>query len=157
MLSAPGTAFRCASLHLRQSTADPDMGRTPNQGTAPAHRTAAPRSFSWSSIEFAGTLAHIHTVSDELVPSTSDLQRQLPLQLSQEDIKAVNPKVIILSGGPESVHVEGAPRLPAGLLDWVTAAGVPVLGICYGMQLLMMELQGTIESNDGEYGRMDIT
>lgn len=79
------------------------------------------------------------------------------LQLLQEDIKAVDPKVIILSGGPESVHVEGAPRLPAGFLDWVVAAGVPVLGICYGMQLLMMELQGTIESNDGEYGRMDIT
>lgn len=75
----------------------------------------------------------------------------------QDDMKSVDPKVIILSGGPESVHLPGAPRLPAGFLEWVAEAKIPVLGICYGMQLLMQELDGTIESNDGEYGRMDIT
>mmetsp|Transcript_1488 Transcript_1488/g.4409 ORF Transcript_1488/g.4409 Transcript_1488/m.4409 type:complete len:569 (-) Transcript_1488:628-2334(-) len=80
-----------------------------------------------------------------------------PSDATLDDMKSVDPKVIILSGGPESVHLPGAPRLPAGFLEWVAEAKIPVLGICYGMQLLMQELDGTIESNDGEYGRMDIT
>ncbi|MGB1748998.1 MAG: glutamine amidotransferase-related protein, partial [Dehalococcoidia bacterium] len=48
---------------------------------------------------------------------------------------------IILSGGPNSVYEEGAPMAPA----WVYEAGVPVLGICYGMQLLAHPLGGKVE------------
>ena len=56
---------------------------------------------------------------------------------------------IILSGGPASVYAEGAPPAPAGLLD----AGVPVLGICYGFQLMVSGLGGTVErTGAAEYG-----
>ena len=60
---------------------------------------------------------------------------------------------LILSGGPSSVHVDGAPTIAKGLLG----LGVPTLGICYGMQLMTSLLGGTVEPGDqGEYGRMPI-
>ena len=55
----------------------------------------------------------------------------------QERIKSEQPKAIILSGGPNSVHVADAPQLPAGFFDYIKENKIPVLGICYGMQLLV--------------------
>jgi GMP synthase (glutamine-hydrolysing) len=64
------------------------------------------------------------------------------------------PRGLILSGGPASVYSPDAPRLEPGLLE----LGVPVLGICYGMQLLMHELGGRVEQADvGQFGRADLT
>ncbi|MDA0245920.1 MAG: glutamine-hydrolyzing GMP synthase [Chloroflexi bacterium] len=61
-----------------------------------------------------------------------------------------NPKGFILSGGPNSVYDEGAPTLP----DYVLESGLPVLGICYGMQLLAHKLGGRVASSQArEYGR----
>ena len=78
-------------------------------------------------------------VYSEIVPST----------MSAEQMLARHPKAIILSGGPSSVYAQGAPPAPPGLL----AAGVPVLGICYGFQLLVAELGGTVERTGlAEYG-----
>jgi GMP synthase (glutamine-hydrolysing) len=57
--------------------------------------------------------------------------------MSQDRIKSVSPKVVILSGGPNSVHVEGSPRVPDGFFDWAKETGVAVLGICYGMQVIL--------------------
>ena len=54
---------------------------------------------------------------------------------------AKRPKAIILSGGPSSVYADGAPPAPDGLFG----AGVPVLGICYGFQLMVAGLGGTVE------------
>ena len=56
------------------------------------------------------------------------------------------------------MHAAGAPGLPAGFWDWAAEAGVPVLGICYGMQLIVASLGGRVEAapNGGEYGRMHI-
>lgn len=66
-----------------------------------------------------------------------------------EKVLALNPHAFILSGGPNSVYDAGAPTLPAYVLD----AGVPVLGICYGMQLLAHELGGQVASSSHrEYG-----
>ena len=53
----------------------------------------------------------------------------------QERIEAARPRTIILSGGPNSVHVEGAPRVPEGFFEYCAAHDIPVLGICYGMQV----------------------
>ena len=75
----------------------------------------------------------------ELVPPDVD-----PATLAHHDVRGV-----ILSGGPSSVYEPGAPQAPA----WVFESGVPVLGICYGMQLLAHQLGGRVEpSGEREYG-----
>ena len=78
----------------------------------------------------------------------------LPHQAPVEEIAARAPRGIVLSGGPASVYAPGAPRLDPQLLE----LGIPVLGICYGMQLLMHELGGRVEQAEvGEFGRSDLT
>jgi GMP synthase (glutamine-hydrolysing) len=77
----------------------------------------------------------------------------LPHHVSLEEVVARKPSGIILSGGPASVYAEGAPALDERLLE----LGVPVLGICYGMQLLMHALGGRVEQAEvGEFGRSDL-
>jgi GMP synthase (glutamine-hydrolysing) len=77
----------------------------------------------------------------------------LPHHVPLQEIARRHPRGIILSGGPASVYAEGAPALDRGLL----ALGVPVLGICYGMQLLVHELGGRVEQAEvGEFGRSDL-
>ena len=64
-------------------------------------------------------------------------------------IREFSPSGIIFSGGPASVYDEDAPRVPAGIFD----LGIPVLGICYGMQLIAYLLGGKVgKSTDREYG-----
>ena len=77
----------------------------------------------------------------------------LPHHVPLEEIVARRPMGIILSGGPASVYAPGAPALESGLLE----LGVPVLGICYGMQLLVHTLGGRVEQAEvGEFGRSDL-
>lgn len=65
--------------------------------------------------------------------------------------------MVILSGGPNSVHVEGAPSVPEGFFDYCTANNIPVLGICYGMQLIVQRLGGEVKAAEkAEYGRMPV-
>jgi GMP synthase (glutamine-hydrolysing) len=78
----------------------------------------------------------------------------LPHHTPLEEVAARKPAGIILSGGPASVYAPNAPRLERGLLE----LGVSVLGICYGMQLLVHELGGRVEQAEvGEFGRSDLT
>ncbi|MDD5723048.1 MAG: glutamine-hydrolyzing GMP synthase [Syntrophales bacterium] len=69
---------------------------------------------------------------------------------SQDELRQLNPAAIILSGGPSSVFESGHPRMDRRVLDM----GIPVLGICYGMQLLARIMDGTVEKGKrgGEYG-----
>jgi GMP synthase (glutamine-hydrolysing) len=77
----------------------------------------------------------------------------LPHHVGVEEIARRRPRGLILSGGPASVYAEGAPRLERELLD----LGIPVLGICYGMQLLARELGGRVEGAEvGEFGRSEL-
>ena len=64
--------------------------------------------------------------------------------VSDEQIREFNPTGIILSGGPESVTEAGSPRAP----EYVFNAGVPVLGICYGMQTMAEQLGGKVQGSD---------
>ena len=73
----------------------------------------------------------------------------LPFDVSLDRIRARNPIGLILSGGPESVYDEHAPVVE----DAVFSLGIPVLGICYGMQFMMHRLGGSVEAGHGEYGR----
>ena len=78
----------------------------------------------------------------------------VPFNKADEAISKLNPKAIILSGGPASVTKIGTPRAP----DSVFKLGVPVLGICYGEQTMVAQLGGTVESSDHrEFGRAQIT
>ena len=73
-------------------------------------------------------------------------------------VKGISPKAIILSGGPNSVHEGTSPGLPAGFFDYTDSTSIPVLGICYGMQLIAHTLGGTVKTSPtgGEFGRMAI-
>jgi len=81
--------------------------------------------------------AHVYS---EIVPPT----------LSAAELLARRPRGIILSGGPKSVYDTPAPSIDPAIYD----AGVPILGICYGAQLLTQQLGGTVaRTGRGEYGR----
>src|SRR5262245_52266815 len=79
----------------------------------------------------------------ELLPSTTPVEK----------IRERAPKALVLSGGPASVYEPGAPAFPTQLLD----LEIPLLGICYGMQAMMLALGGRVESAEsGEFGRTDL-
>ncbi|MGI8685022.1 MAG: glutamine-hydrolyzing GMP synthase, partial [Acidimicrobiales bacterium] len=85
--------------------------------------------------------AHVYS---EIVPHTT----------SAAEMMARRPAAVILSGGPKSVHVVGAPVIDPALYD----TGTPVLGICYGAQLLAQQLGGEVSrTGTGEYGRTAMT
>ncbi len=70
--------------------------------------------------------------------------------VTAERLRELDARGVVLSGGPQSVYAEGAPRLPEGLLD----TDLPVLAICYGMQLLARALGGEVEASPvREYGK----
>jgi GMP synthase (glutamine-hydrolysing) len=84
--------------------------------------------------------AHVYS---EIVPHT----------ITADEVRRRDPQAIILSGGPMSVHVEGAPLLDPGVYE----LGVPILGICYGAQLIAQQLGGEVDrGSKGEYGRTPI-
>jgi GMP synthase (glutamine-hydrolysing) len=72
---------------------------------------------------------------------------------SAEDVRRRNPAAIVLSGGPASVYADGAPRMDPAIFE----LGVPVLGICYGAQLMALELGGRVDRTGvGEFGKVDL-
>src|SRR5262244_23414 len=78
----------------------------------------------------------------------------VPFQKAEEGFARLRPKGVILSGGPASVLDEGAPLAPPS----VYAAGVPILGICYGEQAMAQQLGGTVEGgHHREFGRAEVT
>ncbi|HNV46388.1 MAG TPA: GMP synthase (glutamine-hydrolyzing), partial [Spirochaetota bacterium] len=71
-----------------------------------------------------------------------------------DDITRERPSAIILSGGPSSLYEDGAPRITADIFD----LGVPVLGICYGLYVIVDAFKGTSQpAHSKEYGRATIT
>jgi GMP synthase (glutamine-hydrolysing) len=77
----------------------------------------------------------------------------VPYDVSMDEIKSKNPKGIIFTGGPASVYEEGAPKCDPGVFE----LGVPVLGICYGAQLMAHMLGGKVARADKrEYGKTQV-
>ncbi|MGB2710852.1 MAG: glutamine-hydrolyzing GMP synthase [Conexibacter sp.] len=78
----------------------------------------------------------------------------LPHHVGAAEVSRRQPKGLILSGGPASVYADDAPALDPALLE----LGIPVLGICYGMQLLTRSLGGEVQGAEvGEFGRSKLT
>jgi len=74
----------------------------------------------------------------------------LPFYISAEDLKKENPKGIILSGGPASVYQDNSPKCDPEIFNM----GIPVLGICYGLQLMIHTLGGSVAASEArEYGK----
>ena len=77
----------------------------------------------------------------------------VPHSITAEEVERRAPAAIILSGGPKSVNVEGSPRLDPAIYD----LDVPLLGICYGAQLVALQLGGEVAgTGKGEYGRTEL-
>lgn len=77
----------------------------------------------------------------------------LPHDLSLEKIRQINPKGIIFSGGPNSIYDDNALKVDSKIFE----LGIPILGICYGMQLMSFYLNGKVEkAANSEYGKADI-
>ena len=74
-------------------------------------------------------------------------------ELSVDEVREIDPVGIILSGGPKSVRIEGAPQIDPSIYE----LGIPILGICYGAQLIAQQLGGIVSQFDaGEYGRTSL-
>jgi len=77
----------------------------------------------------------------------------VPANITLNQIKQIQPKGIILSGGPASVYQNNAPRCSVEIFDM----GIPVLGICYGMQFMAQALGGkVVAAKKREYGRTEL-
>ncbi|GIP18912.1 GMP synthase [glutamine-hydrolyzing] [Paenibacillus montaniterrae] len=78
----------------------------------------------------------------------------LPYNTSVERIRELNPKGIVFSGGPASVYEENSPLVDPAVYD----LNIPILGICYGMQMMSHQLNGKVErAGKREYGKADVT
>ncbi len=97
-------------------------------------------------VNFGGQYAHLIArrirdlrVYAEIIPYT---------KLTPELIEDIGPDAIVLSGGPSSVYEPQAPKIG----EWVINLGIPILGICYGFQLLAAMMGGEVKRSKGEYG-----
>lgn len=102
-------------------------------------------------VDFGGQYCHLISRRVRDLGVYSEI---VPYATPAAQIWALTPKGIILSGGPASVYEEDSPRLPAAFFRECAERGVPVLGLCYGHQLLAHEMGGKVErQTTKEYGK----
>ena len=126
------------------SDADPRVSPAENGATATATEEVLVLDFGGQYSQLIARRIRECGVFSELLPHDTPLEK----------IRDRAPRALVLSGGPASVYSEGAPALRTELLE----LGIPVLGICYGMQLMVHELGGRVEQAPaGEFGRAQLT
>ena len=123
-------------------------------GTGQRHSTTPPEvSASSESILIVDFGSQYSRLIARRVREASVYCELIPHTAPWETVKALNPKGVILSGGPASVYETGAPLAP----DWVYESGIPVLGICYGMQAMVHQLGGRVApGTHREYGYAEL-
>jgi GMP synthase (glutamine-hydrolysing) len=148
MLTAAAQASRPASAGAVPAGAS--TRASPSESEDPRRRNTDPASEEVVVLDYGGQYSQLIARRLRDCGVFSEL---LPHHVALEELARRRPRGIILSGGPASVYTSGAPPLERGLLE----LGVPLLGICYGMQLLVHELGGTVEpAETGEFGRSDL-
>src|SRR3954469_8431308 len=142
--ASEGTADRVHVPERSVPGADPALVEVDRAAPAQAHEEVLVLDFGGQYSQLIARRIRECGVFSELLPHDTPL----------EAIKERGPKGLVLSGGPASVYADGAPALRKELLE----LGIPVLGICYGMQLMVHELGGRVEQAPaGEFGRSQLT
>jgi len=102
-------------------------------------------------LDFGGQYSHLISRRIRECNVYSELA---PYAITADQLVSLNPKAIILSGGPASVYEAGAPRCDPHIFK----LGIPTLGICYGLQLMVQEMGGSVKnSGRREFGKTDVT
>ena len=105
-------------------------------------------------LDFGGQYCHLIARRVRELGAYSEI---LPFDIDINKLKKIAPKGIILSGGPSSVYKEGSPQLSDEFYTYISEEKIPVLGICYGLHLLIHQLGGSIEAHDEkEYGKTEL-
>jgi len=130
---------------------DPELPAVPAVSELqPADRSAAAATEEVLVLDFGGQYSQLIA---RRIRECGVFAEMLPHDASIDRIRDRAPAALVLSGGPASVYSEGAPALRSELLE----LGIPVLGICYGMQAMVQVLGGRVEGADaGEFGRTEL-
>jgi len=124
-----------------------------NTQTAPNSETLAPESLDRQIIVILDFGSQYSELIARRIRETQVYSEVISYRTDLEQLKQLNPKGIILSGGPNSVYDPGAPHCDPRIWQ----LGIPVLGVCYGMQLMVQQLGGVVERAErAEYGKASL-
>lgn len=136
------------SVVLSRWAGDLDSGRRPEKETIVA---SAPTSEKVVVLDFGAQYGQLIARRVRDLHVYSEI---VPCDISADELAAMNPSAIILSGGPASVYAEDAPKMDPAIFE----LGIPILGFCYGQQIMAVTLGGTVgHTEKGEYGPAELT
>jgi GMP synthase (glutamine-hydrolysing) len=124
------------------------------EATSTSHNETAVNSFTRQTIAIIDFGSQYSELIARRIRETQVYSEVISYYTTAEQLRNLDPKGIILSGGPNSVYDEYAPKCDPEIWN----LGIPILGVCYGMQLMVKQLGGSVErAKRGEYGKAAIT